>query len=48
MTQAEAESHGTLHEGPQASRDIFEDVYENMPPHLQKQRDLLAGMSWPE
>jgi 2-oxoisovalerate dehydrogenase E1 component alpha subunit len=47
-TQEEAEAHGTLHEGPKPSRDIFEDVYENMPPHLKRQRDLLAGMTWPE
>ncbi|MCE7026760.1 3-methyl-2-oxobutanoate dehydrogenase (2-methylpropanoyl-transferring) subunit alpha [Jiella avicenniae] len=37
--QKEAESHGTLHTGPKPSvRDIFEDVYEVMPPHLRRQR----------
>lgn len=37
--QKEAESHGTLHTGPKPSvRDMFEDVYEEMPPHLRRQR----------
>ena len=37
--QREAESHGTLHNGPKPSvRDMFEDVYEEMPPHLRRQR----------
>ncbi|WP_206453680.1 3-methyl-2-oxobutanoate dehydrogenase (2-methylpropanoyl-transferring) subunit alpha [Aurantimonas marina] len=37
--QKEAESHGTLHTGPKPSvRDMFEDVYETMPPHLRRQR----------
>ncbi|NND12582.1 MAG: 3-methyl-2-oxobutanoate dehydrogenase (2-methylpropanoyl-transferring) subunit alpha [Acidimicrobiia bacterium] len=48
VAQAEAESHGTLHEGPKPTRDIFEGVYEKIPPHLQKQRDLLEGMTWRE
>ena len=37
--QKEAERHGTLHSGGKPSvRDIFEDVYEKMPPHLRRQR----------
>jgi 2-oxoisovalerate dehydrogenase E1 component alpha subunit len=39
MAQKEAESFGTLHAGPKPSaRDIFEDVYAEMPPHLRRQR----------
>jgi 2-oxoisovalerate dehydrogenase E1 component alpha subunit len=38
-TQKEAEAHGTLHSGPHPSaRDMFEGVYEAMPPHLRRQR----------
>ena len=37
--QKEAESHGTLHSGGKPSvRDMFEGVYEEMPPHLRRQR----------
>ena len=37
--QKEAESHGTLHSGNKPSvRDMFEGVYEAMPPHLRRQR----------
>jgi 2-oxoisovalerate dehydrogenase E1 component alpha subunit len=37
--QKEAENHGTLHSGPHPSaRDMFEGVYEEMPPHLRRQR----------
>lgn len=37
--QKAAESHGTLHAGGQPSvRDMFEDVYAQMPPHLRRQR----------
>jgi len=37
--QKEAETHGTLHGGPHPSaRDMFEGVYEEMPPHLRRQR----------
>jgi 2-oxoisovalerate dehydrogenase E1 component alpha subunit len=37
--QKEAEAHGTLHSGPHPSaRDMFEGVYEEMPPHLRRQR----------
>ncbi|MFO1079303.1 MAG: 3-methyl-2-oxobutanoate dehydrogenase (2-methylpropanoyl-transferring) subunit alpha [Reyranellaceae bacterium] len=37
--QKEAESHGTLHTGPHPSaRDMFEGVFETMPPHLRRQR----------
>ncbi|MCO5130236.1 MAG: 3-methyl-2-oxobutanoate dehydrogenase (2-methylpropanoyl-transferring) subunit alpha [Xanthobacteraceae bacterium] len=37
--QKEAERHGTLHAGGQPSvRDMFEGVYEQMPPHLRRQR----------
>src|ERR1700761_506547 len=37
--QKAAESHGTLHAGGQPSvREMFEDVYAQMPPHLRRQR----------
>src|ERR687898_216530 len=37
--QKEAETHGTLHTGPHPSaRDMFEGVFEEMPPHLRRQR----------
>ena len=37
--QKEAESFGTLHTGPKASaRDMFADVFNEMPPHLRRQR----------
>ncbi|HEY0877786.1 MAG TPA: 3-methyl-2-oxobutanoate dehydrogenase (2-methylpropanoyl-transferring) subunit alpha [Zeimonas sp.] len=37
--QREAERHGTLHAGGKPStRDMFEGVYEAMPPHLRRQR----------
>src|SRR5215471_1228249 len=37
--QKEAETHGTLHTGPHPSaRDMFEGVFEQMPPHLRRQR----------
>jgi len=37
--QKEAEKHGTLHSGGKPStRDIFEGVYAEMPPHLRLQR----------
>lgn len=37
--QKEAERHGTLHSGRHPSiRDMFEGVYETMPPHLRRQR----------
>lgn len=37
--QKEAESYGTLHAGGKPSaRDMFEGVYEEMPPHLRRQR----------
>jgi 2-oxoisovalerate dehydrogenase E1 component alpha subunit len=37
--QKEAEAIGTLHEGLRPSpADMFEDVYAEMPPHLQRQR----------
>lgn len=35
--QAEAERYGTLHDNT-AQRDIFEGVFEHMPPHLERQR----------
>ncbi len=38
-TQKEAESHGTLHGGGAPStREMFEGVYEKLPPHLRRQR----------
>jgi len=37
--QREAESYGTLHTGPRAlARDMFIDVFKQMPPHLRRQR----------
>jgi 2-oxoisovalerate dehydrogenase E1 component alpha subunit len=37
--QKEAEKHGTLHAGGKPSaRDMFEGLYEEMPPHLRRQR----------
>jgi 2-oxoisovalerate dehydrogenase E1 component alpha subunit len=37
--QKEAEKHGTLHAGGKPStRDMFEGVYADMPPHLRRQR----------
>ena len=37
--QREAEKHGTMHSGGKPStRDMFEDVYAVMPPHLRRQR----------
>jgi 2-oxoisovalerate dehydrogenase E1 component alpha subunit len=37
--QKDAETHGTLHGCPHLSaRDMFEGVYEEMPPHLRRQR----------
>jgi 2-oxoisovalerate dehydrogenase E1 component alpha subunit len=37
--QKEAESHGTLHAGGKPStRDLFEGVYAETPPHLRRQR----------
>ncbi len=37
--QRQAEAHGTLHSGNKPSmRDMFEGVYEEMPPHLRRQR----------
>jgi 2-oxoisovalerate dehydrogenase E1 component alpha subunit len=37
--QKEAESYGTLHTGPKASpRDMFADVFKEMPSHLRRQR----------
>jgi 2-oxoisovalerate dehydrogenase E1 component alpha subunit len=37
--QKEAEKHGTLHSGGKPStRDMFEGVYAEMPPHLRRQR----------
>ena len=37
--QKQAESYGTLNAGPKPSaRDIFEDVFADMPAHLRRQR----------
>lgn len=37
--EAKAEAHGTLRSGPAPSpREIFDDVFQEMPPHLQEQR----------
>ncbi len=39
----EAESHGTLHDGPKVSTaSMFEDVYKDMPRHLREQRQQLG------
>jgi len=39
QAQKACEAIGTLTSGTHAlARDIFEDVYETMPPHLLKQR----------
>ena len=39
--QKEAESHGTLHTGGKPPlRDIFEGVYAEIPPHLERQRQM--------
>ena len=41
--QKEAESFGTLHAGPKpTARDMFEDVYKVMPPHLRRQRQQVG------
>ncbi|HEY5289052.1 MAG TPA: thiamine pyrophosphate-dependent enzyme [Caulobacteraceae bacterium] len=41
--QKEAERHGTLHAGGRPStRDIFEDVYAEPPPHLRRQRQQIG------
>ncbi len=45
--QKEAETHGTLHTGPHPSaRDMFEGVYEEMPPHLRRQRQKAGCERW--
>src|SRR5690242_17107604 len=42
--QKDAESHGTLHAGGHpSSRDMFEGVFAEMPPHLRRQRQM-AGV----
>ena len=39
LAQKEAEKHGTLHDGPHApAGSMFEDVYEDLPAHLRRQR----------
>ena len=39
----DAESHGTLHDGPTPSpASMFEDVYKDMPRHLREQRQQLG------
>jgi 2-oxoisovalerate dehydrogenase E1 component alpha subunit len=41
--QKEAETFGTLHSGGTPStRDIFEDVYAELPPHLRRQRQQMG------
>jgi 2-oxoisovalerate dehydrogenase E1 component alpha subunit len=41
--QKAAEAHGTLHAGDKPSaRDMFEDVYAELPPHLRRQRQQLG------
>lgn len=42
----EAEAHGTLLDGHVASRrSMFEDVFEEVPPHLRRQRAEMEGMA---
>ena len=44
--QKEAEKYGTLADGPtQSLSGMFEDVYKDMPAHLQRQRAELEGQS---
>ena len=39
----EAESHGTLHDGPKPSTaTMFEGVYKEMPRHLREQRQEMG------
>jgi 2-oxoisovalerate dehydrogenase E1 component alpha subunit len=40
----EAESHGTLHNSEEDVRNMFEDVFEKMPAHLQNQLDELRSV----
>jgi 2-oxoisovalerate dehydrogenase E1 component alpha subunit len=41
--QKEAEKYGTLHAGAHpSSRDMFEDVYAELPPHLRRQRQQIG------
>ena len=43
----EAESHGTLHDGPKPSAaTMFEQVYKEMPRHLREQRQQLGVERW--
>jgi hypothetical protein len=40
----EATAFGTMSEGPRLNADLmFEDVFKEMPEHLQKQRDLMRS-----
>jgi 2-oxoisovalerate dehydrogenase E1 component alpha subunit len=40
----EAVTYGTLSEGPKLNADLmFEDVFKEMPPHLQRQRALMRA-----
>jgi 2-oxoisovalerate dehydrogenase E1 component alpha subunit len=44
-----AEAFGTWHEGLGHATDaLFEDVYANVPAHLQRQRDELQGITEPQ
>ena len=44
--QKEAERHGTLHAGGKPStRDMFEGVYAEMPPHLRRQRQQAGSLT---
>jgi len=41
--QKDAEQYGTLKDGPKpSSRDMFEGVFETMPPHLRRQRQEMG------
>ena len=41
--QAAALTHGTLHTDHPPAKDMFDDVYAEIPPHLLAQRDEAGG-----
>ena len=41
----EAQTNGTMSDGPRLDpREMFDDVYETLPPHLKKQRDEMLAL----
>ena len=42
--RAEAESHGTLSTPPDSPETMFEDVFKQMPPHLQRQLEEFRSL----